>query len=127
MIQNGTFLNVIDNSGAKIAYCIRIVSGYKKQYGYIGDTVLVSVKTLRAKRRSTSKVKKGELYKAVLISSKASLQLNAGESLKFFNNSIVLLNKQNKLIASRITSPVPKIFRYTKFLKIASISSGLFF
>jgi len=127
MIQNGTFLNVIDNSGAKIAFCIRVVSGCKKQYAFVGDILLVSIKTLRAKRRSTSKVKKGELYRAVLISSKTCLNLNAGESLNFFTNSIVLLNKQNKLIASRITSPVPKTFRYTKFLKIASISSGLFF
>ena len=67
MIQNGTYLNVIDNSGAKKVYCIQVKGGYKKRYARIGDIITVSVKMLRTKRRATSKVKKGEVLKALIV------------------------------------------------------------
>jgi large subunit ribosomal protein L14 len=60
MIQAGTFLNVIDNSGAKNVSCIKVLSGYRRRYAGVGDLIVVSVKNLRTKRRSTSKIKKGE-------------------------------------------------------------------
>mgnify|MGYP006448807351 FL=1 len=60
MIQTGTYLNVIDNSGARDVCCIKVSSGYKRRYASIGDVVIVSIKRLRKKRRSASKVKKGE-------------------------------------------------------------------
>ena len=127
MIQNGSFLNVIDNSGAKVIYCIKVVSGYKRRYASIGDLIVVSVKSLRSKRRAASKTKKGEVYKAVVVRIKKKFFSFNGDSLNFLENSVVLLNKQNKFIGTRIFGSVPLSLRYTKFLKIASLSSGLVF
>jgi len=59
MIQNGSYLNVIDNSGAKIAYCIKVFFGFKRKYAFIGNLIIISIKRLRTKRRVTSKTKKG--------------------------------------------------------------------
>ena len=125
MIQNGSYLHVVDNSGAKIAYCIKVLSGYKCRYAVTGDLIVISIKNLRSKRRSTSKTKKGEIYKAVVVRTKAKKKNFFGDDIIFFENSIVLLNKQYKCIGTRIFGSVPKFLRYTKFLKIASLSSGL--
>ena len=59
MIQIGTHVNIIDNSGGKKAYCIRIIGGYKKRYAFLGDVILVAIQSLRKRRRALSKVKKG--------------------------------------------------------------------
>jgi len=125
MIQNGSYLNVIDNSGAKTAYCIKVVSGYKCRYAFIGNVIVISIKSLRSKRRSTSKTKKGEIYKAVIVRTKTKIKNVFGDNINFFENSIVLLNKQYKFIGTRIFGSVPKFLRYTKYLKVASLSSGL--
>ena len=124
MIQNGTYLNVIDNSGAKQVYCIKVLTGYRKRYAFMGDTVIVSVKSLRVKRRLTSKIKKGDVLKALVIRTKMPLVLSSSERLGFFENSVILLSKQNKLLGTRIFGSIPKFFRYTKFLRILSLSSG---
>jgi len=125
MIQSGTNINVIDNSGAKIASCIKVISGYKRRYACIGDIITITIKSLRSKRRAFSKTKKGEIYKAVVIRTKSLKKNFSGDKLGFFENSIVLLNKQNKFLGTRVFGSVPKSFRNTKFLKIASLSSGL--
>jgi len=125
MIQNGTYLNVIDNSGAKICYCIKVFFGFKRKYAFIGDLIVVSVKRLRTKRRATSKTKKGEIYKAVLIRTKKKENTKFGDTFSFFENSIVLLTKQFKFLGTRVFGSVPKKLRYTKFLKIVSLSAGL--
>jgi large subunit ribosomal protein L14 len=75
MIQKGTFLKVIDNSGAKSVCCVRIVSNQKYRYAYTGDILLVSIKKLRAKRRHASKVKKGQLLRALVIRTKKKIFL----------------------------------------------------
>jgi large subunit ribosomal protein L14 len=125
MIQNGTYLNVIDNSGAKVVYCIQVKGGYKKRYANIGDIITVSIKALRSKRRSTSKVKKGEVLKALVVRTKSGLTDYSNKSTKFFENSVILLNNNKRPIGTRIFGVLPKLFRYTKHLKIASLSSGL--
>lgn len=127
MIQNGSYLNVIDNSGARVAYCIKVSFGFKRRYASIGDLIVISIKSLRTKRRSTSKTKKGEIHKAVIVRTKKKQKNAFGDSFSFFENSIVLLNKQHKFIGTRIFGSVPKKLRYTKFLKIISLSSGLVF
>jgi large subunit ribosomal protein L14 len=124
MIQNGTFLSVVDNSGAKFAACIKILSGYRSRYAGVGDVVLVSIKNLRTKRRSSSKIKKGEIYHALVIRTVKPTLAFQGDSFQFFNNSVVLLNKQKKFIGTRVFGAVPKNFRNTKFLKILSLSPG---
>ena len=125
MIQVGTFLNVIDNSGAREACCIKIVKGYKKRYAFVGDLLFVSVKSLRSKRKSSSKVKKGDVCLAVILRTKSNLHSFSGDSFKFFENSVVLLNRQYKFIGTRIFGALPKQIRYTKYLRAASLSSGL--
>lgn len=125
MIQKGTYLNIIDNSGAKRAMCIHIVSGYKHNFAAIGESIVITIKRLRSKRRISSKTRKGEIYKALIVRTKKNFFSLNGDSSVFFENSAVLLNKQNKFIGTRIFGSVPKFFRYTKYLKIAALSAGL--
>jgi len=125
MIQVGTYLNVIDNSGAREASCIKVLSGYRRRYAFIGDLIVVSVKSIRSKRKVSSKAKKGEIFRALVVKTKTRKTFFSGDSISFLQNSIVLLTKQNKLIGTRIFGSVPKNLRYTKFLRVASLSSGL--
>jgi large subunit ribosomal protein L14 len=125
MVQNNTVLNIIDNSGAKIVECIKVYSGYKRRYAYVGDTILVTVKSLRSKRRGISKIKKGELYRALIIRTKFKKLLSTGDSISFKENSAILLTKQNKFVGTRVFGSVPKIFKKTKFFKLITLSSGL--
>ena len=99
----------------------------KKKIANIGDLILVSIKTLRSKKRAKSKVKKGELYKALIVRTKCFR--NKAElsfcSVSFFENSVILLDKKHKLIGTRIIGPVSKHFKSTKFSRLVSISSAL--
>jgi len=125
MIQSGTYVSVVDNSGAKTAFCIKVLSGFRRRYAQIGDSIMVSIKSLRGKRRLVSKTKKGEIYKAVVVRTKITKNRFSGDSVHFFENSIILLSKQNKFIGTRVFGAVPRSFRYTKFLKVASLATGL--
>jgi len=124
MIQVSTLLTVIDNSGAKKAYCIKILTGYQKFYGLVGDVILVSIKKIRAKRKLNSKVKKGLLYRGIIVSTKVGTSMFSGEKTKFFENCIILLGKQRKPIGTRVVGFLPKNLRYTGFLRILSMSKG---
>jgi large subunit ribosomal protein L14 len=124
MIQQQTILKVSDNTGAKTLKCIKVLGGYKKTVAKIGDTIIVSVKELKNKSRKISKVKKGEVHKAIIVATK-SKQINKDGSSFFFNkNSACLINKQNKPLGSRILTPIPKVFKKSKFSKFFSISIG---
>lgn len=125
MIQNGTFLNVLDNTGAKTICCIKVSKGYKRRYAKIGDVITVSVKSMRQKKNSISKVKKGDVVKALIIRTKSKTLDKFNESFSSKENAAVLLTKQNKCLGTRIFGPVPKFFRSTRFLKIISMSSGV--
>ncbi|HNF30084.1 MAG TPA: 50S ribosomal protein L14 [Chitinophagaceae bacterium] len=125
MIQKGSYFRVIDNSGAKKACCIHVLGGYRKRYGKTGDIVVVSIKSLRTKRRETSKIKKGDVTKALIVKTKVYRPSYSQECVSFFENSVVLLNNQNKLLGTRIFGPVQKEFRYTKYLRILSLASGV--
>lgn len=124
MVQKGCYLKVIDNSGAKIAYCIRIVSNSNKRYAFVGDLLLVSIKSLRAKRRFSSKVKLGTLVRALIVRSKITNFYFFGDNLKFYENSVVLLNKQNKLLGTRIFGLLSNSLRYTRFMRLLSVCAG---
>jgi len=124
MIQKGTYLNVIDNSGAKEVCCIHVLNGYRKRYAAIGDTIVVSIKSLRIKRRSHAKIKKGEVLKALIVRTKTNIKNYSLEQLSFLENSAILLSRQDKLLGTRIFGSVPSCFRYTKFLRIVSLASG---
>jgi len=126
MIQKGSYLTVADNSGAKKVSCIHIYTS-KKKVAKIGDLILVSIKALRASKRLKLKIKKGEICKAVILRSYLHLAGSRiyASTVAFFENSVILLDKQNKLIGSRIIGPVPKIFRYTKYSRISSLAPGV--
>lgn len=126
MIQTGTYLKVIDNSGAKLAFCIKILNaGYQQRYATVGSTVLVSIKSIRSVKNI--KAKKGEMHRAVIIKVKTPAYSFSTNYKHYFENAVVLLNKQNKPLGTRIFSRIPKALKYTRFLKLATISLGLSF
>lgn len=125
MIQQQTILNVSDNSGAKTVKCIKILKGFQRKFAYLGDTIVVSVKQLRNKLKNTSKVQKGEVYKALIIRTKKKKIKKDGSIIFFQQNSVCLLNKQEKLIGTRIIGPVSNELKKGKFAKFANIASGL--
>lgn len=124
MIQQQTVLKVSDNSGAKTLKCIKVLGGYKKKTANIGNFIIVSVKELRNKLKKVSKVKKGEVYKAIILKTKKKYINKDGSSFFFKTNSACLINKQNKPFGSRILSPIPKQFKKGKYSKFANISIG---
>lgn len=125
MIQQQTILKVGDNSGAKTVKCIKVLGGFKRKFAYIGDTIIVSVQQLRNKDKTTSKVQKGEILKALIIRTKTKKKKKDGSLIFFNDNYVSLINKQENPIATRIIGPVPKFFKKSKFMKFASISTGL--
>jgi large subunit ribosomal protein L14 len=125
MIQVQTLLKVSDNSGGKLVRCLKILKkGQQTRYGKIGDVIVVSVQQIRSKNKMTSKVKKGEVLFAVITKTRSSLKRRLGLSLCFSYNSVVLLNKQLKPLASRVLGVVPRELRNNKFAKVISLSSG---
>lgn len=124
MIQCQTELQVSDNSGAKTAVCIKVLGGYKRRFAYVGDSIVVSITELKSKSRSLSKVKRGDVYRAVIIRTKKNYTLKDGSTISFSNNSVCLLNKQGGPLSTRIVGPVLKSINKKNFSKIINISSG---
>ena len=123
MVILNTILKVSDNSVAKYARCIKVLGGFKRSHANIGNVIVVSVTKLRNKSKITSKVKKGEVYKALIIRTKKRI-FNKGFIIYFNFNDVCLLNKQGKPIATRIFGPLPKELKKKKWTKITSLSSG---
>jgi len=124
MIQKGTYLNVLDNSGAKTVCCIHVFGGYRKRYAKLGDTIVVSVKSLRPSE-DDYKVKKGDVVKAIVVRTKITKNTYSTELSTFFDNSVVLINNQNKFFCSKVFGSLPRQFRYTKCLRLLSLSPGI--
>ena len=124
MIQQQTILKVADNSGAKYVKCIKVLGGFKRQFAYTGDIIVVSVVKLRNKSKLNSKVKKGEVYKALIIKTKNYISRKSGLKSLFKENVVCLLNKQGKPLATRIFSLVPLELKKHKWIKISSLSPG---
>lgn len=125
MIQHQSILKVSDNSGAKSVKCIKVLGGFKKKYASIGDTIVVSVKKLRNQLKKNSKVKKKDVYKALVIRTKTKLKKKNGFETLFNENAVILMNKQKKPIGTRIIGYLPKQLRKKKLQKFISISKGL--
>jgi large subunit ribosomal protein L14 len=127
MIQIQTVLNVADNSGGKRARCIKLLKkGSKTRYGKIGDLIVVSVQQIRSKNKLTSKVKKGDVLYGVIVKTRSNFKRSLGLSFFSDQNSVVLLNKQQKPLATRVFGLIPKELRNGKFSKVVSLSSGTF-
>lgn len=118
MIQMQTILNVADNSGAKKVGCIKVLGGSKRKYASIGDIIVVSVK----EAIPNSKVKKGDVMKAVVVRTAKEIGRPDGTYLKFSDNSAVLINNQMEPIGTRIFGPVARELRAKQFMKIVSLA-----
>ncbi len=130
MIQQETILQVADNSGAKTAKCIKVLGGYKKKYAKLGDVIVVSIQELRNKSKIKSKVKKGEVYKALVIRTKKTINKKDGTMTFYnkkarYNNAITLINKKGNPIATRITESISFKLRKKQFIKFVSLSNSL--
>jgi large subunit ribosomal protein L14 len=118
MVQTFTMLDVADNSGAKKVMCIKVLGGSRRKYAGIGDVIVVSIR----EAIPNSKVKKGEVAKAVIVRTKKELGRPDGSYIRFDGNSAVLLNKDNEPIGTRIFGPVARELRAKKFMKIISLA-----
>jgi large subunit ribosomal protein L14 len=118
MIRTYTRLVVADNSGAKKIMCIRILGGTRRRFATIGDIIVASVKEAMPR----SKVKKGEVVKAVIIRTKKEVERIDGSYIKFDENAAVLINQQKDPIGTRIFGPVARELRARKFMKIVSLA-----
>jgi large subunit ribosomal protein L14 len=125
MIQHHTILKVSDNSGAKTVKCIKVLGGFRRKFAILGDIIVVSIQQLRTtKSKKNFKVKKKEIYKALIIRTKTTLKKKDGIFITLKENSVALLNKQGKPIGTRIIGPIPKFLK-KKFNKFLSLSTGL--
>jgi len=123
MIQQQTLLKVADNSGAKLVKCIKVLGGLKRKTAFTGDIIVVSIIKLRNRSKITSKVKKGEVYKALILRTKSKIMK---KSYQLFSNGnyVCLINKQGKPISTRILGPIPSLLKHKKYIKLSSLSSG---
>jgi large subunit ribosomal protein L14 len=118
MIQEQTVLDAADNSGAKKLFCIKVLGGTRRRYATVGDVIVVSVR----EAIPNSKVKKGEVAKAVVVRTSKEVRRTDGTYIRFGNNSAVLINPQNEPIGTRIFGPVARELRAKKFTKIISLA-----
>jgi large subunit ribosomal protein L14 len=118
MIQTETLLNVADNSGAKKVLCIRVLGGTRRRYARIGDIIVVTVK----EAIPHSNVKKGDVMRAVVVRTAKEIKRWDDTSVKFDENSAVLLSGSGDPIGTRIFGPVARELRALGFMKIISLA-----
>lgn len=118
MIQMQTILNVADNSGARKVACIKVLGGSRRRYASIGDIIVVSVK----EALPNSKVKKGDVMKAVVVRTVKEVRRPDGSYVKFDDNSAVLISNQLEPVGTRIFGPVARELRAKQFMKIISLA-----
>ena len=118
MIQMQTILDVADNSGARRVQCIKVLGGSKRRYARVGDIIKVSIKEAIPRGR----VKKGDVFNAVVVRTKKGVRRNDGSVIRFDNNAAVLLNPQLQPIGTRIFGPVTRELRTENFMKIISLA-----
>ncbi len=118
MIQMQTVLDVADNSGARKVMCIKVLGGSHRRYARIGDIIKITVKEAIPR----GKVKKGEVYDAVVVRTAAGVRRSDGSLIRFDNNAAVLLNASKQPIGTRIFGPVTRELRNEQFMKIISLA-----
>ena len=118
MIQTQSVLDVADNSGARRIMCIKVLGGSKRRYASVGDVIVCCVK----EAVPNSKVKKGDVVKAVVVRTAKELSRPDGSYIRFDQNGAVLINKDNEPIGTRIFGPVARELRAKKFMKIVSLA-----
>jgi large subunit ribosomal protein L14 len=118
MIQMETFLDVADNSGARVAKCIKVLGGSKRRYARVGDIIVVSIK----KAIPNSAIKQKTVTKAVIVRTAAPIRREDGSYVKFDNNAVVLVDKDGNPRGTRIFGPVARELRARNFMKIISLA-----
>ncbi len=118
MIQMQTVLSAADNSGARRLQCIKVLGGSKRRYAGVGDIIKVSVKDAIPR----GKVKKGEVYNAVVVRTRKGVRRPDGSLIRFDGNAAVLLNNRLEPIGTRIFGPVTRELRTGNFMKIISLA-----
>ncbi len=118
MIQMQSRLDVADNTGAKSVMCIKVLGGSKRRYAGIGDIIKVSIKDAIPR----GKVKKGEVYDAVVVRTRKGVRRPDGSLIRFDGNAAVLLTPKLEPIGTRIFGPVTRELRNVQFMKIISLA-----
>ena len=118
MIQLRTRLQAADNSGARELMCIKVMGGTRRRYAGVGDVIKVSIKDAIPR----GKVKKGEVYDAVVVRTRSGVRRADGSLIRFDGNAAVLLNNKQEPIGTRIFGPVTRELRSEKFMKIVSLA-----
>lgn len=118
MVQTETVLDVADNSGARRVLCIKVLGGSRRKYASLGDIIVVSVK----EAAPNSKVKKGDVMKAVVVRTAKEVGRPDGSYIRFDNNSAVLIDNQKEPVGTRIFGPVAHELRAKRFMKILSLA-----
>ncbi|HJP06050.1 MAG: 50S ribosomal protein L14 [Acidiferrobacteraceae bacterium] len=118
MIQMQTNLDVADNSGARRVQCIKVLGGSKRRYAGIGDIIKISVK----EAIPNSRVKKGEVFHAVVVRTRHGVRRADGSLIRFDRNAAVLLNAQYQPLGTRIFGPVTRELRSERFMRIISLA-----
>lgn len=118
MIQMQSMLEVADNSGAKKIMCIKVLGGSKRRYASVGDIIVASVKTALP----NSRVKSGDVVKAVIVRTSKELRRNDGTYIKFDKNAAVIVDGKKEPVGSRIFGPVARELRAGKYMKILSLA-----
>src|ERR1700741_2673841 len=118
MIQMQSVLDVADNTGARSVMCIKVLGGSKRRYASVGDIIKVSIKDAAPRGR----VKKGDVYNAVVVRKAKGVRRPDGQLIKFDGNAAVLLNNKLEPIGPRIFGPVTRELRSERFMKIVSLA-----
>ena len=118
MIQMKSMLDVADNSGARRLICIKVPGGSKRKYAHVGDTIICSVR----EAMPNSKVKKGDIVRAVIVRTKKEVARKDGTLIRFDNNSAVVISPAGEPIGTRIFGPVARELRARRYMKIVSLA-----
>ena len=118
MIQMQSYLQAADNSGARELMCIKVLGGSHRRYAHIGDVIKVSIREAIPR----GKVKKGEVYDAVVVRTLKGVRRADGSLIRFDGNAAVLLNNKLEPIGTRIFGPVTRELRTERFMKIVSLA-----
>ncbi len=118
MIQMQTILDAADNSGARRLMCVKVLGGSKRRYAGVGDVIKVSIKEAIPR----GKVKKGDVYNAVVVRTRKGVRRDDGSLIRFDGNAAVLLNAQLQPVGTRIFGPVTRELRGRRFMKIVSLA-----
>ena len=118
MIQMQTMLKVADNSGAREVMCVKVLGSSKRRYAGIGDIIKVTVKSAMP----NGKIKKGEMFLALVVRTKDGVRRKDGALIRFDDNAVVLLNAQMQPLGTRVFGPVTRELRSEKFMKVVSLA-----